>query len=99
MANQKVDTDKIISSANRLHTVNNNINNAFNAMQDKARLLDYNWNGEAGDAARSMRNQIFRNNDARSSVLQNYVSMLEQQINPGYTDAENVNTRLSDNFK
>jgi hypothetical protein len=32
-------------------------------------------------------------------VLQNYINLLEQQVNPGYVSAEAANTKLADKFK
>ncbi|MDR1210343.1 MAG: hypothetical protein LBK41_08560 [Clostridiales bacterium] len=99
MAKQVVNTDRIASSANRLRAVNNNINNEFRALQDKARQLDSNWKSPAGETAKTTMYQLFKNSEARQAILQNYVNMLEQQVNPGYTSAETVNTKLADKFK
>lgn len=99
MAKQVVNTDRISSSANKLRTVNNNINNEFKTLEKKAKQLDNNWKSAAGDAARTKMYQLFKNNEARSSVLQNYINMLEQQVNPGYTNSETANTKLADKFK
>ena len=102
MAKQVVNTERIASAANKLRTVNNNINNAFSTMQNKARQLDNNWKSAAGDAARITMYEIFKFNDSkdgRPAVLQNYINMLEQQVNPGYINTETTNKKLADNFK
>jgi uncharacterized protein YukE len=99
MAKQVVNTDSILSSVNKLRTVNNNINQAFQTFQNKAKQLDNNWYGAAGDAARTTMYQLFKYNEERSKVLRNYMNMLEQQINPGYINTETVNTKLADKFK
>ena len=99
MAKQAVNTDRIASAANKLRTVNNAINSEFSNMQKKAQQLDSNWKGAAGETARTTMYQLFKNNEPRSTVLQNYINLLEQQINPGYIDAETVNTTLADQFK
>ena len=57
------------------------------------------WQGSAGTAAQTTMYQFPPNNNARSAVLQSYVDMLQQQINPNYAYAENViNTSLADLF-
>ena len=99
MAKQVVNTERIASSANNLRTANNNINAAFGTMQSKARQLESNWKGAAGTAAQTTMYQLFRNSEERTAVIQNYINMLEQQINPGYNNTEDVNTRLADKFK
>lgn len=99
MAKQAVDTDRIASSANKLRTANNNINNEFCTLQNAAKQLNNNWKGVAGDVARTTMCQLFKNNEVRSTVLHNYVNLLEQQVNPGYINTENINTKLADKFK
>ena len=99
MAKQVVNTDRITSSANKLRTVNNTINSEFSTLKNKAKQLDTNWKSAAGETARTTMYQLFNNGEIRSKVLQNYINMLEQQVNPGYTGAETVNTKLADKFK
>lgn len=99
MTKQVVNTDRLTSVANKLRTVNNNITSEFRTLQNKAKQLDTNWKGAAGEAARTTMYQLFKNNEVRSTVLQNYINMLEQQVNPGYTNTETVNTKLADKFK
>ncbi len=99
MAKQVVNTDRIASSVNKLRTVNSNINAEFRTLQNKAKKLDSNWKSAAGETAKSTMYQLFKNNDVRSAVLQNYMNLLEQQVNPGYGNTEDVNTKLADKFK
>ncbi|MDR1329236.1 MAG: hypothetical protein LBK23_06510 [Oscillospiraceae bacterium] len=99
MAKQVVNTDRIAASANKLRTVNGNINSEFRTLKSKAKQLDGNWKSPAGETARTTMYQLFKNGEARSAVLQNYVNMLEQQVTPGYAGAESVNTQLADKFK
>jgi len=98
MAKQVVNTERIALSATNLHTTNNSINSAFNTLKRKINLIN-DWKGAAGTTAQTTVQKILKINDERTKVLQNYVSFLEQQVNPGYIDAENVNTKLSDKFK
>ena len=99
MVKQVVNTDRLATSANKLRTVNNTVNSEFCSLQNKAKQLDSNWKGAAGSAAQSTMYRLFQYSETRSSVLQNYINMLEQQINPGYISAENANTTLADKFK
>lgn len=94
-----VDTDRIAAVANKLRTVNTNINREFGVLQSRAGQIDSNWNSMAGDTARTMMYQLFKQNEMRSMVLQNYINMLEQQVAPGYINAETVNEKLADKFK
>jgi hypothetical protein len=98
MPKQVVNTDRIISSVNKLRTVNGNINTAFSTLQIKIKQLN-NWKGAAGTAAQTTAHHISQNNEVRSAVIQNYINMLEQQVNLGYIETETVNKKLADNFK
>ena len=99
MAKQVVDTDRIMYAASRLRTADSNINNEFRNLQSKAKQLETNWKGAAATAAQTTMYQLFRDNEVRSSVLQNYINMLEQQVNPGYSGTETANKKLADSFK
>lgn len=99
MSKQIINTDGIKKSANQLRMVNTKINTAFDDFKNKAKQLNNNWNSRAGEKAKTTMYQLFNYNEARSAVLQNYINMLEQQVNPGYKEAENVNVQLSDLFK
>ena len=99
MARQSINTDRVSSTANKLRTTNNNINNAFHTLQNTAKRLEYDWKSVAGSTAHTTMYQLFSNNEERSTVIQNYINMLEQQINPGYINAENANAKLADKFK
>lgn len=99
MSRQVVNTDKISVSVNKLHIVDSNINEEFETLERKAKQLDNNWKSIAGDTAGTRMYRIFKNNEMRSAVLQNYINMLKDQINPNYTNTESTNVRLADKFK
>jgi|GEM_PF-1716024 len=99
MTKQVVNTERIALSVNRLRTVNSNIDGEFSILQRKAKQLDTCWNSPAGETARTTMYQLFANSEIRSAVLQNYVNILEKQINPAYIYAETTNTSLADKFK
>lgn len=99
MAIQSIDTERVASSIASLRAVNGAINDAFDTMQKKAQQLDSAWNSKAGETAKTTMYQIFKNSDTRSAVIQNYINLLEQQVDPGYINTETVNTQLADQFK
>lgn len=99
MAKQVVNTERFSLSVARLRNVNDNINSEFQTLKNKSRKLESSWNGNAAEAAKTTLYRLYGNNDVRSKVIQNYINMLEQQVNPGYTSAEEVNTTLADKFK
>jgi len=99
MAKQEVNTDRIATAATNLRNINNNINSRFSSLKRKAEQLNTNWQSPAGEVARTTMYKLFKYSEARSAVIQNYINMLEQQINPGYINAETTNKLLADKFK
>jgi len=98
MESQFVDTHGISIAADRIRIANTNINSRFQTMRSSMARLS-NWIGSAGSVAQSARNQLLEHNTPRSDILQNYVNLLNRQVNPGYVSAENTNTSLADKFK
>ena len=98
MAKQAINTERVSAAAIKLRNVDSKINTEFSTMSNKANQLD-SWKGAAGTAAQTTLVQLLNHNNARSTVLQNYIKLLEQQINPGYIEAETTNTTLADKFK
>lgn len=96
---QSIDTARVASSANKLRAVNGNIDRQFQTFRNTAAQINNSWHGCAADKAKTKMYQLFDSSTARSTVLQNYINMLSQQINPGYEIAEDANTRLADQFK
>lgn len=99
MAKETVNTEGISSTAEKLKSVNNNINGSFDTLKKTATRLDRGWNSMAGNAACAIMYQLFKTGETRSYVIQNYINILEQQVNPGYTETENINKLLADQFK
>lgn len=99
MAEQRVDSEKIAAAADALQSANERIGTEFEAMKKKAKALERDWNSRAGTRAKTTMYELFKTSEVRASVLQNYVAMLKQQVNPGYLDTERVNTQLADKFK
>ena len=99
MAKQSIDTDRVTYAANKLRQTDKAINKEFQTLQKAAKRLESDWKSSAGSAAHTVMYELLKYNEARSAVLQNYISMLEEQLNPGYLKAENANTKLADKFK
>jgi len=99
MARQSIDTDRVMIVASKLSTTNSTINGKFQSLQSATRRLEVDWKSNAGSLAHTTMYQLFGYSEARFNVLQNYKNMLEQQVNPSYIDAEDINTKLADKFK
>lgn len=99
MIKEKINTDGIASAAAKLRSANGRIGNSLGTLKNKAKELEYSWNSAAGSKACSVVYQLFKIGETRSYVIQNYINTLEQQVNPGYSAAEEVNTSLADQFK
>lgn len=99
MAKQGIDTQQVISAAASLRNANNNINRSFAILKSIAENIEYDWNGAAGEKARTTMYNLFKGNEARYAVIQNYINLLEQQVDPNYINVEKVNSSLADKFK
>lgn len=100
MLRQSIDTERVAAVAAVLQSVNENINDSCDKMGKTCdRQLSENWKSEAGSAAITLLYELLKGNESRSTVIQNYISFLGQQVDPGYVEAERVNTSLADQFK
>lgn len=100
MANLKVNTDLIVTSAGNIKSQNEYMRDEFQTVQEKMNQLDNSWDGEAATAAISKFNEIKSNySEARYNVLDNYVNFLVYLVGDGYTQTETLNTSLADQFK
>lgn len=103
MANAKykqlVNTEGISTAATKLRNVNENISGKFDTLTKKAKSIESNWSSPAGSLACSKMYELFKNSEIRYSVIQNYINMLEQQVDPSYESAEEANKTLADQFK
>lgn len=94
-----INTEGVAASAANLKRVNENIKRSFDQLTGKARSLESDWNSKAGSIACSKMYELFKISGTRYSVIQNYVNILEQQVDPGYENTEQVNSSLADQFK
>lgn len=98
MALQKVNTDAINQMATAISTTNANLNSAFSDLYTDGKNMDAHWNSSAGNAATTLMYSLFKGNEARSAVLENYIVFLRQYVTQGYIAAEEQNTKLADQF-
>lgn len=100
LANLKVNTDAVVTAAGNLRSLNNQIRNDFPGVQTAISQLDSSWDGSAATSAISKFNEIkSKFSDARYNVIENYVNFLLQQVGEGYTQTEDANKTLADQFK
>lgn len=98
MALQKVNTEAINQMAAAIADANANLNDAVSDLYTDGKNMDANWDSKAGSAAVTLMYDLFKGNEARSVVLENYVAFLRQYVTQGYTAAEDQNTKLADQF-
>lgn len=99
MSKQMVDTERLRLGGQSLSRINDQINNAFAEMRKSAERLEPNWQSAAGEKAVTTIYTLFRSQEDRDKVLRNYIQLLEQQVQPGYVQAETANLSLADQFK
>lgn len=100
MAKLKINTDAAVTAAGNIKHYNSQMRDNFPSVQTAINQLDNCWEGAAATATISKFNEIkSKFFDARYNVLDNYVNFLLQQVGEGYTQTENVNISLADQFK
>lgn len=100
MARLKVDTEQVITIANKIKSLNNQMRDDFDGVQDAITRLDGTWDGSAATNAISKFNAIKNSYcDARYNVVDYFVSFLHQQVGEGYAQTEAANKSLAEQFK
>lgn len=100
MANLKINTDTAVTAAGNIKLYNTQMRDNFPNVQTAITQLDNCWDGSAATVAISKFNEIkSKFFDARYNVLDNYVNFLLQQVGEGYTQTEDTNVSLADQFK
>ncbi len=95
-----MNTEAVVTAAGNLKSLNNQIRNDFPGLQTAITQLDSTWDGSAATTAISKFNEIkSKFLDARYNVIDNYVNFLLQQVGEGYTQTEETNKSLADQFK
>ena len=100
MADLKINTEAVVTAANRIKNCNDRMRDGFPTVQAAINNLNNSWNGAAASHAIGKFNELkSRYPDARYTVLDNYVNFLFQQVGEGYTQSEDANVSLADQFK
>ena len=100
MSKIRIDTDKVMASATRIKTLNNQIRDEFREVRDAMKKLDNAWDGSVATSAMSKFNDIKNTYcDARYDVVDNFVVFLQQRVGQGYAQTETANKSLADRFK
>lgn len=100
MTRLKINTDTAVAAARNIQLYNKQMRDNFPNVQRAITQLDNTWDGSAATAAISKFNEIKSQFfDARYNVLNNYVNFLLQQVGEGYTQTEDTNISLADQFK
>ena len=100
MSQLKVNIDSAVTAASNIKLYNTQMRDAFPNVQTAVTRLDNCWEGSAATVAIRKFNEIKSNfSDSRYNVLDNYVKFLLQQVGEGYTQTEDTNVSLADQFK
>ena len=100
MANLKVNTDRVLSVAEKIEHYNMQLRDDVTTVQNAVAQLDNSWEGEASAVAiRKFGELRDKYLDARYSAMNNYANFLRQQVSEGYTQTETVNKSLAEKFK
>lgn len=100
MDDLKVNAEKVILTANKIKNLNTQMRDGFNEVQTAIRKLDGTWDGAAATNAVNRFNAIKTSYcDARYTVIDNFVAFLYQQVGEGYSQTEDANKSLSEQFK
>ncbi len=93
-------TDRIAATATKINSINNQIKNRYQGVENAMKNLDNSWDGKAATHAIGKFHSIRSNyEDSRYTVLLNYVHFLEEQVSEGYGVTENTNESLAAAFK
>lgn len=100
MAKLEINTDAVVTAAGNIKLYNTQMRDSFPDVQTAITRLDSSWDGSAATTVISKFNEIkAKFFDARYNVLDNYVNFLLLQVGEGYTQTEDTNVSLADQFK
>lgn len=100
MADLKMNTQAVVSAANKIKSYNDKMRKEFPDVDKSVNKLRGTWDSPAADTAFTKFNEIKANyNNVRYDVLDNYVNFMLKQVGEGYTQTEKVNVSLADQFK
>ncbi|MDR2591052.1 MAG: WXG100 family type VII secretion target [Oscillospiraceae bacterium] len=96
----RINTAAVAQAANSIGSINIRIRNDFSNVVNEINILSNSWKGEAAEKAREAFFSIEKAySQDRFSVVDNFVTILRNQISDGYVQTENETTKLADLFK
>jgi hypothetical protein len=95
-----VDTGKVEAAADRISTINRELNRDFGELEKAIQRLNNHWNSRASSNVIGKFHHIKDNlKENRFMVMENYRNFLYKQISDGYQSTETHNISLADAFK
>ncbi len=96
----KIDTAQVLEIANKLSSLNDDLQTNLKEAQTTITNLGDIWKGEAAtatiDAVNSFATEYYQN---YYDLIDQYVQFLKNNVVSGYEETETVNTTLADSFK
>lgn len=100
MSELTVATDKVITVAQNLQSVNNCLHDDFKSVRSEMQRLDACWDGQASKPAIERFNQIADCFDDKGYlIIKNYSEYLLKLVGAGYDVTESANVKLASFFK
>ncbi len=100
MADLRINTELVVTTAEKIKRRNDKMNEDFADVKAAISRLDGNWDGSAATNAINKFNELqTKFVEARYNVIDNFVKFLMNQVGEGYTRTEEVNVSLADRFK
>lgn len=95
-----VDTGKVESTAQQIAKINRNISDDFLVLEEAINKLNHNWEGSASDYGINAYRNIKKNfYDSRHGVVNNLVSLMNNQVGVGYNEMEKSISSATSAFK
>lgn len=98
--NVRINTEETIQIANKLETLNNDLEKALQDSKETVNTLTTIWQGEAAqttiDSYNEFAKKYFQN---YADVIKQYVAFLRGEVAPGYSEKEKINTGLGETLK
>lgn len=100
MSDLKIDVKAVALKAEKLRNINENINVLYEDVNKAVKGMNNYWKGSVASNAQEKYNSIKNNYyEGRYSVMDNYANFLLQIISEGYSQVEESNKSLADQFK
>ena len=98
--NVRINTEETIQIANKLETLNNDLEKALQDSKETVNTLTTIWQGEAAQTTINSYNEFakkyFQN---YADVIKQHVAFLKGEVAPGYSEKEKINTGIGETLK